>query len=122
MGTNGMLRPAVSSTLDTHLSLCSHLLACFYILLFHKSMLNPNLMHLSYGFYVCLILLLCPDTQTTSCAPFQLCMFLTDHWQVVYRHSVPIASPHLIFSHFCIHLYHILYLLTNFLSHERGYF
>lgn len=94
-----MLRSVVSSsTLDIHLKLFSHLLTCFYITLFHKSVLNPNLMYLTCGFYICLLLLLCPDTQTTSFAPFQLCMFLTDHWHVVYSRVVPVANPHLIFS------------------------
>lgn len=110
MGRNMVFKPVVSSsTLETHLRLFSHLLTFFYISLFNTSMLNPTLMHLTYGFYVCSILFLCPDVHRTSFAPFQICMFLTDHWQIVCTHSVPIAISHLIFSHSCKHLYHILY-------------
>lgn len=99
MGRNMMLRPVVSSsTLDIHMRLFSHLLTCFYTSLLHRSMLNPNLLYLTYGFYVCLILLLWPDVQITSFAPFWFCLFLTDHWQVVYSHSVSVASPCLICS------------------------
>lgn len=88
-----------SSTPEIHLRSFSHVLTCFYTSLLCSSMLDPNLLCMTYGFHVCQILLLCSVTRTTSFAQLQLCISLTDRWQVVCSYGVSTASLCLISSH-----------------------